>query len=110
MTVPEMTALVKQHLNIAGTDKGLIIEDRIMDVMNYCNITDLPREVEPFIRRKVSAVINFESTPQKAFDTKSITVGDTSTSFAVDENHNRDTIYGLSELDKKALRPFRRLR
>ena len=114
MTETEMVALVKKNLGITGDEKNMIISDRITDVVNFCNLNEeeIPKQLEPFIRSKAKSVIDYETSCSLGtpFDVKSITVGDTSTSFAVDDKHNRETIYGLSDSDKSKLRAFRRLR
>lgn len=111
MTKEALIALVKTNLNISGDTKNLTISDVIQEVMNYCNMTELPEALEPFIRKKVKVIINYEAEngTDNVFDVKSIKEGDTSTTYNVDQV-SRDTIYGLSELDKKDLRLFRRLR
>lgn len=111
MTIDEMKARVKKNLKIEGDDKDLIISDVIQEVMNYCNLKELPEALEPFIRRKVQLIINYEKEngTDAVFDVKSIKEGDTSVTYNVDQV-SRETIYGLSEKDKIALRRFRRLR
>lgn len=112
MTVEETVALVKEHLSIADTKRDLLIKDRINDVLNYCNLTELPKQLEPFVRKKVKAVIDYEAFAgtQSVFDVKSQTEGESSWSYNVTDDNCKDTIYGLSEKDKKELKPFRRLR
>lgn len=112
MTVEETVALVKEHLSITDTKKDLLIKDRINDVLNYCNLSEIPERLEPFIRKKTKAVIDYESFAgtQSVFDVKSQTEGESSWSYNVSEDNCKDTIYGLSEKDKKELKPFRRLR
>jgi hypothetical protein len=111
-TVDEMKELIKKHLKITDESQDMNITDRISDVVNYCNIgEDIPLTLEPFLRRKVKDVMIFETFAIPGpFDVKSKTAGDTTTSYAVDENHSKETIYGLSESDKKVLNAFRRLR
>ncbi len=111
MTKEALIALVKTNLDISGDTKDLIISDVIQEVMNYCNLTELPEALEPFIRKKVKTIINYEAEngTDNVFDVKSIKEGDTSTTYNTDEV-SRETIYGLSDRDKVALRRFRRLR
>lgn len=104
MSIDEMVALVKENLNI--TDKDLIIKDVIQDVLNYCNIIDLPEQAEPYIRNKVKSIINYESKYSAAvFDIKSISEGDTSITYS----GSREDIYGLTAEDKRKLQSFRRV-
>ncbi len=107
-----MLDIIKTNLKIEDDSKDLIISDVIQEAKNYCNLKELPLELEPFIRKKVRTIIAYENEngENSVFDVKSIKEGDTSITYNVDENFNRDTIYGLSELDKKALRTFRRTR
>ena len=111
-TVEEMKELIKKNLKITDDSQDLNINDRISDMVNYCNLgEELPLVLEPFLRRKVNDVMTYEaSSIPGPFDIKSKIAGDTSVSYAVDENHSKETIYGLSESDKKALNAFRRLR
>jgi hypothetical protein len=110
VTGDEMKALVKSNLNIADTTKDLIISDVIQEVMNYCNLAELPSELEPFIRKKVQTIINYEleNGTTSVFDVKSIKEGDTSITY--NENVTKETVYGLSPNDKKSLQYFRRTR
>lgn len=107
-----MLDIIKTNLKIEDDSKDLIISDVIQEAKNYCNLKELPLELEPFIRKKVKAILNYEAEngENSVFDVKSIKEGDTSITYNIDENFNKDTIYGLSEFERKALRPFRRLR
>jgi len=102
---------VKTNLGIEDDSKDLIISDIIQEVLNYCNITDIPEALEPFIRKKVKTIINYENEngTETVFDVKSIKEGDTSITYNTDEV-SRETIYGLSEQDRAVLKRFRRLR
>ncbi|MDU3526419.1 phage head-tail connector protein [Clostridium sp.] len=108
----ELLNKVKENLKIEDTSKDLIISDMIQEVENYCNLKALPISLEPFIRKKVKAIINYENENGDTiiFDIKSIKEGDTSISYNVDEKSSKDNIYGLSDNDKSALRLFRRTR
>jgi hypothetical protein len=107
----ELIALVKTNLKVANDEKDLIITDAIQEALNYCNLAELPKEAEPFIRKKVQTVINYEleNGTTSVFDVKSIKEGDTSTTYNTDEV-SKETVYGLSKKDKECLRRFRRLR
>jgi hypothetical protein len=112
MLTTELITKVKENLNITGEEKDLIIADMIQEVLNYCNLTEAPAELEPFIRKKVKGIIDYEAENGTAsvFDVKSIKEGDSSITFNVDEKTSKETIYGLSDRDKASLRGFRRLR
>lgn len=110
MTKAELVALVKTNLKIADETKDLIITDAIQEAMNYCNLIELPAALEPFIRKKVQTIINYEleNGTTSVFDIKSIKEGDTSITY--NDNLTKDTVYGLSKDDKKRLQEFRRTR
>lgn len=112
MAKEELIALVKEHLSITDTKKDLMIADVIQDVLNYCNLKEPPIELEPYIRKKVQSIINYEleNGTTSVFDVKTIKEGDTSTTYNVDENFSKETVYGLSNEDKKRLQVFRRTR
>jgi len=111
MPIEEMLARVKENLKIEDDSKDLLIEDVIRECLSYCNLKELPAELEPFIRRKVKAIIDYEAETggSSVFDVTSIKEGDTSITYNTDEV-SRETIYGLSDKDKQALMRFRRLR
>jgi hypothetical protein len=130
--ISALIAKVKSNLNI--NDKDLIIGDVIQNVMNYCNLTkyplevlaamqeitleevysqvEIPAELEPFIRKKVKSIINYETEngTTAVFDVKSIDEGDTKITYNVDSNNSKETTYGLSDSDKSNLKAFRRTR
>ena len=112
MSTDELVVLVKSNLKVEDESKDLIIKDVIQEVLNYCNLKELPIELEPFIRKKVQGIINYENENGTAsvFDVKSIKEGDTSITYHVDDKTSKETIYGLSDRDKKSLQAFRRLR
>lgn len=112
MSKEDFIAEVKKNLKIEDDTKDLIISDAIQEVMNYCNLIELPIELEPFVRKKTQSIINYEEEngTTSVFDVKSVKEGDTSITYNVDENFSKETIYGLSDKDKKSLQQFRRTR
>lgn len=112
MPIEELLLLVKVNLEIPDTSKDIIIQDIINEVSNYCNLADVPKELEPFIRKKVQTIINYEvvNGTSSVFDVKSIKEGDTSITYDVGDKVSRETVYGLSDRDKKTLQLFRRVR
>lgn len=112
MLIDELIIKVKENLKIIDNTKDLMIKDIIQDTLNYCNLKELPIELEPFIRKKVQSIINYESEngTTSVFDIKSIKEGDTSITYNVDDKNSKETIYGLSASNKKALQSFRRIR
>ena len=111
MTNEALIALVKQRLEITDRGRDLDISDLITEVLEYCNLTELPEALEPWLRKKVKTIINYEAEngADSVFDVKSLHEGDTTTNYNVDQV-SRETIYGLSEADKSVLRRYRRLR
>lgn len=112
MLKEDLIALVKTNLDIKDDTRDLIIKDVIQDALNYCNLNELPIEAEPYIRKKVKSIINYETQYGGAivFDIKSISEGDASTTFNVGSEVSKETIYGLSSKDKSVLSVFRRTR
>jgi len=112
MSKEEMVAKIKMHLSIGDDSKDLIITDIMQEVLNYCNLKELPDELEPFIRKKVQTILNYEAEngTNTVFDVKSIKEGDVSITYNVDNDFSKETIYGLSDRDKKMLQQFRRTR
>lgn len=112
MPIEELLLLVKVNLEIPDTSKDMIIQDMINEVLLYCNMTETPKELEPFIRKKVQTIINYElqNGISSVFDVKSIKEGDTSITYDVGDKVSRETVYGLSDRDKKTLQKFRRVR
>ena len=111
MPIEEMLEIVKQNLKIEDDSKDLLIKDVIRECLSYCNLKEPPAELEPFIRRKVKAIIDYEAETggNTVFDVTSIKEGDTSITYNTDEV-SRETIYGLSNQDKRILAHYRRLR
>lgn len=111
MLTEQLISKVKENLNITGDEKNLTISDVIQEVMDFCYLTELPDSLEPFIRRKVQGVINYEAEngTTSSFDIKSIKEGDSSITYNIDEKTSKERIYGLSDRDKSTLRRFRRL-
>lgn len=117
MNKAELEEAIKTNLEIVGKD--LVISDVVTLSLEYCNLSDdnIPRNIEPVIRRKAKSIIDYEAklatNPMlnaSIYDVKSIAEGDSSISYNVDNNNSKESIYDLSDADKRALRKFRRLR
>lgn len=112
MTKTEMVELVRCNLNDGTRD--LTISDAVMEACSYCNIPldDIPETLEPFIRKKVKGIIEYEDANGTGYhpEVASIKEGDGSITWAQTEGNTKASIYGLSESDKNALRRYRRLR
>lgn len=108
----DFLALVMANLGFDDNTNKLTIEDVMQEVMNYCNLKELPVELEPFVRKKAKGILAYEKDngENAVFDVKSIKEGDVSITYNVDEKTSRETIYGLSDRDKSVLQEFRRLR
>ena len=114
MTKSEMALLIKQNLVLADDKGELTISDVIIMVCNYCNIpfNCIPEELEPFIRRKVKGILDYESANGTGYhpEVSSIKEGDGSITFSQTEGNTKASIYVLNDSDKKDLRRYRRLR
>ena len=112
MTKLDLMNKVKDNLGILSGLNDLIISDTIIEVGEYCNITDFPDAIEPFVRKKVKTIMSYEKEGlcDSVFDVKSLREGDTTITYNVDDKTSKETIYGLSLNDKSALKRFRRLR
>lgn len=60
MSTEEMLELVKAQLQIEDDSRDLLITDVIQECLSYCNLKGLPLELEPFIRKKVKTIIDYE--------------------------------------------------
>lgn len=112
VTIEEMLIEVKKQPSIYNADKDLEIIDICQEILIYCNLTEIPAVLEPFVRKKIKNIINYEAEKgtSNVFDVKSISEGDTSISYNVSDKNSKETIYGLSDSDKKTLQQFRRTR
>ncbi len=112
MTKDETVTLIKNNLKITDDTKDLMILDMVQNVLNYCNLKELPDELEPFVRMKVKSIIDYETEngSNTVFDIKSIREGDTSITYNVDDKTSKETIYGLSKHNRAYLNMFRRTR
>lgn len=113
MTKDEMVLMVRRNLAFAGCEE-LTISDMVSLVCDYCNIPleHIPETLEPFIRRKVKGILDYEAVNGSDFhpEVASIKEGDGSITWAQTEGNTRASIYSLNDSDKKDLRRFRRLR
>ena len=114
MTASEMSEKVKENLKIKDSTRDLIISDVILAVCDYCNLSQrrIPDVLEPIIRAKVKAIIDYEETNGTGYspEVASIKEGDGSITWAQTDGNTKSSIYGLSETNKKDLRRHRRLR
>lgn len=114
MTKSEMVTMIKHNLILADGTCELAISDAVLMVCSYCNIpmNDIPEELEPFIRKKVKGILDYEAVNGTGYqpEVASIKEGDGSITWAQTDGNTKASIYGLSDSDKKDLRRFRRLR
>ena len=114
MTLSEMRETVKENLKLTDDTRDLDISDVIFNVCDYCNLNqnELPELLEPYIRKKVKGIINYETVKGTGYqqDIASIKEGDGSVTYVTGGSNSREGIYGLTDADKTALRRFRRLR
>lgn len=113
MTKEEMLLKVKSNLKLKDDTQDLAISDVIQDTCAYCNLQSrLPEEMEPIIRRKVKAIMEYEAANGAGYarEIQSIKEGDGTITYAQTDGNTRATIYGLGREDKVQLRRFRRLK
>ena len=114
MTLSEMRETVKENLKLTDDTRDLDISDVIFNVCDCCNLNqnELPELLEPYIRKKVKGIINYETVKGTGYqqDIASIKEGDGSVTYVTGGSNSREGIYGLTDADKTALRRFRRLR
>ena len=114
MVREEMLKLVKSNLKLDTEDYDLLISDWVQETISFCHLNqgELPELLEPFIRKKVKAIIDYETAKGSGYqqDISSIKEGDGSITYATGGSNSRDGIYSLSDADKSVLRRFRRLR
>lgn len=114
MDSEDMKNQVKENLRLETKDHDLTISDIIVEVHSYCNLCSdhIPDALEPFIRKKVKGIIDYESVRGVGFtpEVASIKEGDGSITWAQTEGNTKASIYELTESDRKILRRFRRLR
>ena len=114
MTFSEMLEKVKNNLKIKDDTRDLDISDVILSACEFCHLNrdELPELLEPFIRKKVKVLIDYEAAKGTGYqqDISGIKEGDGSITYATGGSNSRDGIYGLSDADKTVLRRFRRLR
>ena len=114
MTLSEMRETVKENLKLTDDTRDLDISDVIFNVCDYCNLNqnELSELLEPYIRKKVKGIINYETVKGTGYqqDIASIKEGDGSVTYVTGGSNSREGIYGLTDADKTALRRFRRLR
>lgn len=112
MTDIDLINKVKNNLRLIDDHADLAISDIIQQVKTYCNLKELDMEHEPFLRKKVKSILDYEKEngDSTVFDVKSIKEGDVSITYNIDENNSKETIYNLSDTDKKLLKCFRKVR
>ena len=88
MTFSEMLEKVKSNLKIEDDTRDLNISDVILSVCDYCNMDQdkLPERLEPFIRKKVKGVMDYETVKGTGYqqDIASIKEGDGGITYATD--------------------------
>ncbi len=101
---------IKELLGITDNSRDTLINYYIKsignEIMSYCNIKQVPIELETFIQNKVISILRYETNEYRGI--KSISEGDTRLEFAI-ENNGADTLtYSINDSDKKILMNFRR--
>lgn len=112
MTMEEMALSIQSKLNIVDDTMYQTIMDVITEVMDFCNRDELPDVLEPFVRKKVKGIMDYEAVNGTGYhpEVASIKEGDGSITWAQTDGNTKASIYGLSDGDKAMLRRHRRLR
>lgn len=112
MTIVEATAKIKSNLHIMDTSRDMLISDILQNILNYCNLAEIPEELETFICAKVKRVMDYEAEfgSGNTIDVVSQTEGNCSWTFSTDENNTIDSVYGFSKSDFSRLKLFRKTR
>lgn len=114
MTSEAMVNRIKDNLQLQTRDYDLQIEDMVILVCDYCNLSQecIPDILEPIIRRKIKGIVDYEAANGTGYqpEVASIKEGDGTITWAQTEGNTKASIYGLSDSDKAALRRHRRLR
>lgn len=112
MTMEEMALSIQSKLNIVDDTMYQTIMDVITEVMDFCNRDELPDVLEPFVRKKVKGIMDYEAANGTGYhpEVASIKEGDGSITWAQTDGNTKASIYGLSDGDKAMLRRHRRLR
>lgn len=112
MTMEEMALSIQSKLNIVDDTMYQTIMDVIAEVMDFCNCDELPDVLEPFVRKKVKGIMDYEAVNGTGYhpEVTSIKEGDGSITWARTDGNTKASIYGLSDGDKAMLRRHRRLR
>lgn len=106
----ELLNKIKENMKLVDDLTDLIILDMIQEVKSYCNLNELSMEHEPFLRKKVKTIFDYEKEygDSSVFDIKSLKEGDVSITYS--DESSKESIYGLSSSDKKFLNRFRKVR
>lgn len=107
MYIVELVESVKRKLGISSGDtkQDQLIEeeinDLIIEVLEYCNLKELPRALEPFVKRKVVSYIKSGATGvvgEWDEEVKSVSRGDTTINMLTTKE--RLTVEDVQILDK----------
>lgn len=108
---------IKMILGIQDNLKDNIINyyinKYIKKVLAYCNIRELPHELEGFIEEKVINIVNTiienEQINKEKKNIKSVQRGDTRIEFNTSEEKNINSLMAFSSTDTKELNKFRKV-
>lgn len=112
MVKEDILQLIKNNLKLQTEDYDLVIMDFIQETGTYCNLEELPEALEPFVRKKIKGIIDYETAKGPGYQQEIVSIkeGDGSITYATDGSNSREGIYGLTDADKTVLRRYRRLR
>lgn len=108
---------IKDVLEITDNSKDKLINRYIskvtQKVLNYCNLKELPIELQGFVEDKVISIMQYKlqsaSSDKSSREVKSIQRGDTKIEFATISEKDEKTLLNFSNLDMKELNNFRRV-
>lgn len=107
---------LKEIQKLLTADGVTVSDDVVMgvvvDILNYCNLTEFPPNLIYYAKRKIKAIHDYEADggADSVFDIASQSEGDASWSFNITDDNCRSAIYGLSDKDKSYLSMFRCVR
>ncbi|WP_333861748.1 phage head-tail connector protein [Clostridium sp.] len=108
---------IKDVLEIIDNSKDKLINRYIskvtQKVLNYCNLKELPIELQGFVEDKVISIMQYKlqstSSDNSSREVKSIQRGDTKIEFATMSEKDEKTLLNFSNLDMKELNSFRKV-
>lgn len=96
MTSEAMVNRIKDNLQLQTRDYDLQIEDMVILVCDYCNLSQecIPDILEPIIRRKIKGIVDYEAANGTGYqpEVASIKEGDGTITWAQTEGNTKASI------------------